>query len=537
MAITKQSSGELKSRVNTCIDKLADRDTLAMASNELEAIARTLPNDAFAHFLNCLSATGSSEKSPVRRQCVRLISVLSAAHGDALSPHVSKMISAVLRRLRDPDSAVRAACVDAVASVAAHVTSPPLLAAILKPLAETLFHEQDSKAQIGAALCLSAAVEAATEPDAAELRRLLPRVLKLTRSDGCKAKPALLALVGCIISTDCVKSKSLFSSTVSTAVDFLSSDDWAARKEAAEVLEKAAMADGSLSVQFKASCLAALENRRFDKVKLVREKMNIALEIWKDLPEQSEALSSLNVQSDTSSAGYYSPSSETPQLRKMHPPRSPASSCSSSTSSSRRSTLGNEDAKPRIPTASNRFNLKKNVRSRVVPCDNSDKIKDDFESENEFEDMSLICRQLQQIENQQSNLFDLLQRYIGSSQKGISSLEKRVDGLEKVLGVMSEDFALPTRRISTTSEDMGNACCMIPGTEFLSPKFWRRAESVNLKLGSSFSSSHGMVHKDAKIITTRLDTKRDEAKKKVQSPVVLLFLGLFIFVLLRIWLV
>lgn len=140
--------------------------------------------------------------------------------------------------------------------------------AIVKPLADALFQEQDAKPQIGAALCLAAAVEAAPEPDAAELRRLLPRVMKLARSDGCKAKPALLALVGSIVSTDCVKSKSLLSSTISTAVDFLSSEDWAARKEAAEVLEKAAVADGNLSAEFKTSCVAALENRRFDKVKI-----------------------------------------------------------------------------------------------------------------------------------------------------------------------------------------------------------------------------------------------------------------------------
>lgn len=84
-----------------------------------------------------------------------------------------------------------------------------------------------------------------------------------------------------------------------------------------------------------------------------------------------------------------------------------------------------------------------------------------------------------------------------------------MDGLEKVLGVMSEDFALPPRRISTTSEELGNACCMIPGREFLSPKFWRRGESVNLKLESSFSSSHGngIMRRDAKIIT-RLDSPR-----------------------------
>lgn len=265
MAIKKQASGELKSRVNSCIDKLSDRDTLSMAANELEAIARTLPNDGFAPFLTCLSSTDTSEKSPVRRQCVRLIGVLSAAHGDALSPHASRMVTAVLRRLRDPDSAVQAACVDAIASVAANVSSPPF-AVILKPLVDTLFHEQDLKPQIGAALCLSAAVEAAPEPDLAELRKLLPRVLKLVRNDSCRAKPALLSLIGCIVSTDCVKSKSLFNSVVSTAVDFLSSDDWAARKEAAEVLEKTAVAGRSSAVEFKPSCVAALESKRFDKV-------------------------------------------------------------------------------------------------------------------------------------------------------------------------------------------------------------------------------------------------------------------------------
>lgn len=124
-----------------------------------------------------------------------------------------------------------------------------------------------------------------------------------------------------------------------------------------------------------------------------------------------------SVQSDTTSTAGYSPlqrspCSETPQVRKMHPPRSPASSCSSSTSSSRRSIRGNEDSKPHIPTAGNKLKLKKNTRSLVVPfnySDNSDDIMDDFENGKEFEDMSLIRRQLQQIENQQSNLLELLQ--------------------------------------------------------------------------------------------------------------------------------
>lgn len=265
MTIAKQNSGDLKTRVNSCLTKLSDRDTLTMASKELEAIARELQDDAFAPFLNCLSATDSSEKSPVRRQCVRLLSVLSAAHGDALSPHLSRMISTVLRRLRDPDSSVRAACVDAVSSITTHVNSPPF-AVILKPLVDALFHEQDANAQIGASLCLSAAVEAAPEPDAAELRRLLPRVLKLVKSDCPKAKPALLSFIGSVVGAGALKSKSLLSSVVSTTVEFLSSEDWAARKAAAEILEKVASAERNLAPEFKDSCVSALESKRFDKV-------------------------------------------------------------------------------------------------------------------------------------------------------------------------------------------------------------------------------------------------------------------------------
>ncbi|KAK4402878.1 TORTIFOLIA1-like protein 4 [Sesamum angolense] len=508
MAITKQTSGELKTRVNTCLNKLSDRDTLSMAANELETIARSLPNDAFAPFLNCLSTTDSSEKSPVRRQCVRLLGVLSAAHGDALSPHISRMISTVLRRLRDPDSAVRAACVDAVSSITTHVNSPPFTV-ILKPLVDALFHEQDLNAQIGSSLCLSAAVGAAPEPDAAELRKLLPRVLKLVKSDCFKAKPALLLFIGSITSSGCVKSKSSLSSVVSTAVEFLSSEDWAARKAAAEVLEKVVAApERSLTAEFQGSCVAALESRRFDKVKVVRETMTRALEMWRDLPGLSEEASSpKDTSSSGDSASLLSGSAgnvglETPQLRKTVATRSPASSCSSTTSN-QKSTLGNEDSRLCFSSA-RKLNLKKNFRSRVVPFNCNDNanvaggcsINDNIENQ-EFEDLSLIRRQLRQIENQQSDLLDLLQRFIGSSQKGMSSLEKRVDGLERVLDEMSHDFAISTRRMSGTDSG-GNTCCTIPGAEFLSPKFWRRGDGqsiVNTKFPSSFrnQSFHGMA--------------------------------------------
>lgn len=264
MPPAKQSS-DLKSRVITCLNRLSDRDTLTMATNELESIAKSLPNDAFAPFLTCLSTTDSAEKSPVRRQCVRLISVLSAAHGDALSPHLSKMLSSVLRRLRDPDSSVRSACVDAISSIASHVTRPSFTL-ISKPLIDSISREQDYNAQIGASLCLAAGIEASPEPEPSELKKILPRLLKLVKSESFKAKPALLSLIGSISSVGGASGKNLLNNLVPSVVEFLSNDDWAARKAAAETLGRLALAETDFLSEFKSSCLASLDSRRFDKV-------------------------------------------------------------------------------------------------------------------------------------------------------------------------------------------------------------------------------------------------------------------------------
>ncbi|KAL8249901.1 hypothetical protein R6Q59_006769 [Mikania micrantha] len=52
-----QPQQDLKHRVITCMNKLSDRDTLAVASSELESIALNLNHDSFAPFLTYLSST------------------------------------------------------------------------------------------------------------------------------------------------------------------------------------------------------------------------------------------------------------------------------------------------------------------------------------------------------------------------------------------------------------------------------------------------------------------------------------------------
>lgn len=66
----------------------------------------------------------------------------------------------------------------------------------------------------------------------------------------------------------------------------------------------------------------------------------------------------------------------------------------------------------------------------------------------------------------------IIQRFIGSSQNGIHSLEARVHGLELVLDEISFDLAVSTGQMPRNDA----MCCKLPGTEFLSSKIWRKTE-------------------------------------------------------------
>ena len=96
------------------------------------------------------------------------------------------MVSVVVSRLRDRDSGVRGVCVEAVAAMAARITKPEFSTAFLRPLMEVLVKEMEGHEQMGAALCLAAAVEAAPEVDVKVLRKVaLPRLGKLVKNEVC----------------------------------------------------------------------------------------------------------------------------------------------------------------------------------------------------------------------------------------------------------------------------------------------------------------------------------------------------------------
>lgn len=149
--------------------------------------------------------------------------------------------------------------------MASQITRPPF-SSLSKPLVEAMLHEQDYNLQIGSTLCLAAAIGASPDPEPAQLQKLLPKVVKLIKNDCFKAKPAMLSLIGSIVSAGGAKHRGVLNCLIQCLVEFLSSEDWAARKAAAEALLRLAMTERNLLSEFKSSCLASLESRRFDKV-------------------------------------------------------------------------------------------------------------------------------------------------------------------------------------------------------------------------------------------------------------------------------
>ncbi|KAJ4877425.1 ARM repeat superfamily protein [Raphanus sativus] len=504
-----------KQKMSELLTKLGDRDTFTMAAKELDSMARNIDPTSGGNlqsFISVVLSADAGDKPAVRKHCIHLLAVLSVSlPPDALSPHLPKILSRVTRRLRDPDSSVRSACVAAVSAIASRTTKPPFASAFLKPLSEALFTEQEANAQIGAGLCLAAAIDAAEDPDPGRLgTTLLPRLEKLVKCNAFKAKSAGVVVIGSVIGAGGVSGGGL-RGLLDCLVSFLSSEDWAARKAAAEALGRLATVERNELGEFKAKCLKIFEGKRYDKVKAVREVMNQMIEVWTQVPDLSEEVSP--PRSNASSKGSRVASTPAkPRTRLVDRSTPPGSSVA--TAARRRSNVRGSDQKKTSTVPSH---TKLNVRRRLelkagggASILSREPLEEEYQAHDEntrevgqmqklggvassltghhvlsenqnssnnckgLEDMSLIRNQLVQIEQQQSNLMDLLQRFVGSSQHGMHSLETRVQGLELALDEISYDLAVSNGRMSSNR----NNCCLIPPGSFITSKFWKKPVSA-----------------------------------------------------------
>jgi len=115
-------------------------------------------------------------------------------------------------------------------------------------------------------MCLSAAVDASPAPDIYQIVKLLPKWMKLLKCDSFRAKSALLGLIRSSVRICEIGNCNLLRDLVICMAEFLKSEDWAARKAAAEALKEIAVVERDSLSELKASCLKTFESRKFDKV-------------------------------------------------------------------------------------------------------------------------------------------------------------------------------------------------------------------------------------------------------------------------------
>ncbi|KAK3008430.1 hypothetical protein RJ639_014773 [Escallonia herrerae] len=293
---------DLKHRVVLALNKLADRDTYQIGVEQLEKIIQFLTPDGVAPFLSCILDTDSEQKSAVRKECIRLMGTVATFHEGLIGQYLGKMVASIVKRLKDPDSVVRDACVETVGVLATKLStdegeSDGVFVVLVKPLFEAL-GEQNKQVQSGSALCLARVIDNTNDPPLVILQRMLTRTVKLLKNPHFMAKPAVIELNRSIIQAGGAPTRSTLSAALASIQDALKNSDWQTRKAASTALGEIASSGGSYFSSFKSSCIHSLESCRFDKVKPARDTVLQALHLWKslpgpDTPEPSEAGSSI----------------------------------------------------------------------------------------------------------------------------------------------------------------------------------------------------------------------------------------------------
>lgn len=198
---------ELKQRILTSLSKLSDRDTHQIAVDDLHNLIQNLSTDSgVSILLNCLYEASSDPKPLVKKESLRLLALLCTSHPDSTSTHLTKIISHIVRRLKDSDTGVRDACRDAIGTLSSLYLKGDggggdngglgsVVSLFVKPLFEAMI-EQNKGVQSGAAMCLAKMVECASDPPVGAFQKLCSRVCKLLNNPNFLAKAALLPVVG-----------------------------------------------------------------------------------------------------------------------------------------------------------------------------------------------------------------------------------------------------------------------------------------------------------------------------------------------------
>jgi hypothetical protein len=171
---------------------------------DLEKTINSLSPEAIPMILNCLYDAATDPKPAVKKESLRLLTVVCATHPDSAAAHLTKIIAHIVRRLKDADSSVRDACRDAVGALAAQYLRGEgvgdngglgsVVALFVKPLFEAM-GEQNKGVQAGAAICMAKMVDCSANTPVHAFQKLCPRICKLLNSPNFLAKAAILPVV------------------------------------------------------------------------------------------------------------------------------------------------------------------------------------------------------------------------------------------------------------------------------------------------------------------------------------------------------
>ncbi|OVA11501.1 hypothetical protein BVC80_9009g33 [Macleaya cordata] len=285
---------ELKQKILTSISKLSDRDTHQIAVEDLEKTIQTLSPDGVSVFLNCLYESSGDPKPTVKKESLRLLAFLCTSHTDSTSTHLTKIISHIVKRLKDSDSSVRDSCRDAIGTLSSLYLKSngengnvgSVLSLFVKPLFEAM-GEQNKVVQAGSALSMARMIECSVDMPVTVLQKLCPRICKYLNSQNFLAKAALLSVVASLSQVRAIAPQSL-PTLLQSIHDCLDSSEWSTRKAAADTLIALASHSSHLIMDGTSSTISKLEACRFDKVKPVRDSMTDALQLWKKISENKD---------------------------------------------------------------------------------------------------------------------------------------------------------------------------------------------------------------------------------------------------------
>ena len=207
--------------------------------------------------------------------------MLARSHPEAIVLHINRIVAALVRRFRDPDSGMPEACAETFGIMASHIDLMPsglegttdgetiednIATVFLKPLLDAL-NVQAKSVQVAAIMCFERVVLSCREPLDGQLSRLVPRFTNHLTRPTFLAKGHLATAIATLTEVSGDVMGQHLPHLLPLLCDALDNLDWSTRKNTAEALGRlVGCLNADLLTPFKPAVLQGLDSCRSDRV-------------------------------------------------------------------------------------------------------------------------------------------------------------------------------------------------------------------------------------------------------------------------------